>query len=431
MVFTKQRSKKTVARGILMVVIFAFTFSTIACGIAVAAKKELTVWTVFTGVKRKTAMEALVDTFSEKYPDIKVVVNPVEGEAMKTVGTIVLSGTTPPDIILVHPISHARKALEAGLLMDLTSFWEEKGIHELFGPAHTEIVTWQGKIFQIPFVNECWSGFWFNTKLFAQHGIVPPQTWDELLEAAKILKANDIAPFTLGNRNQWAMPPWLQVVILRVIGKDFWDGLTLGTSHWDDPRVVKALGMIKELFDKDYFNPDPNAYSWEEAGRYWAEGGSAMYYMGSWLETELLPILPPEFTVDYFMFPTIDPSVPRVSVTQSLNWSLSTNALHPETAKIMLEYLASKEGQEIFGKTAGIMMCNRFASREYYSDVMRKEIEDSLGYPGVLGFDWGIPPEVFLVAFPAMQRFADEPTTQVVQEVLAEIEKASVKYFSR
>src|SRR6185312_4055236 len=102
---------------------------------------------------------------------------------------------------------------------------------------------YRGKIYAVPQVVDT-QVLVYRKSMFDQAGLQPPQTMDELIDAAKSLTKGDVKGLFLGNDGGAGLMggPMLWSAGLDYLTKDNQFG-------FDDPRAATALGKLREMWD--------------------------------------------------------------------------------------------------------------------------------------------------------------------------------------
>jgi xylobiose transport system substrate-binding protein len=126
----------------------------------------------------------------------------------------------------------------------------------------------------------------FNNKtVLADAGLEAPTTWDELLEAVEVLKADGITPIALGGGDQWPTLMWFQYIYDRVAGPElFQDAIAGDTDVWESDESKEALAMLRELIDAGAFGTNFDSVKFTDGGSpaLLRSGKAAFELMGSW-----------------------------------------------------------------------------------------------------------------------------------------------------
>ena len=357
---------------LLMMVMIVLIISLTASAM-VSAQKIVTFSSHYASPDERVVIVKLLNLFETLNPDILVDVSMPAHEEYKANLRMWLTTDNPPDVFSWWAGPRAFPLVEAGLTMDLTDLWESKGYDNIFSPAWKSLVAYKGETFMIPMMYE-WYAMYYRKSMFETYGLTTPKTWDEFLDVCEKLKAQGITPFTIGTKWLWTTAPWFDYLLVRSAGPDFYFGLMAGEESYTDPRVAQAFWLWKELIDKGYFLENHAAYDWAEAVTFMLRDEAAMYAMGNFIVPLAVPDeLKPDF--DFFQFPIIDPSVPVVEHAPMEGFLGAANAPHPEEALVLLDFLASKEAQELFAIEGGRVAPNLQVPRELYSPHVQKGIE--------------------------------------------------------
>lgn len=240
-----------------------------------AAASTLQIWAV-PGQDGYT--ETMAKEFGKAHPEVKIVVRKVafadiNDEALRAV----LSGTGP-DLI---PVDNPNTAMFAAknALLDLTPYLAKSKVIDVskIHPGPLQNASWKGKVYAVPRGANTLA-LYYNEDMFKAVGLdpdKPPQTWDELYNAAKKLTnpskhVYGLAFSALGTEEgTFQFLPFVQAA-----GAD-WNKL-------NDPGAVRAAEFWKKLLDEKLASPDTVSRSQSEAAATFANGNAAMDISGPW-----------------------------------------------------------------------------------------------------------------------------------------------------
>jgi xylobiose transport system substrate-binding protein len=205
-----------------------------------------------------------------------------------------------------------REYAEADLLVDLT-------------PKLTSDTTWRdtfvksvldaGKIgdkyYDIPLKGMQPVLLFYNKTMFADVGVKPPETWDDIKSLVNTFKQKEITPFVLGGQDSWTELMYLEFLVDRLGGPEVFQRVENGdTAGWGDPVFLKSLEMIRELVDMGAFGTNYSSigYGNGSASALFAKGKAAMHLMGTWEFTSQQGSNPKfvKNDLDYTNFPAVD-----------------------------------------------------------------------------------------------------------------------------
>ncbi|WP_433351598.1 ABC transporter substrate-binding protein [Microtetraspora malaysiensis] len=355
---------------------------------------------------------AQVLSICEKQSGEKIKNSPAEQEAFKDAILVQLAGSNPPDLLSYWAGAKTQYLVDQQRLAPLDDVWAKDGLDEAIpGALAQAAATYSGKKYLLP-LDYHYVGMFYNPKVMAKAGITEmPKTWDEMMTAAEKLKAAGITPFALGSKNRWPAQFWFDYLLLRTAGPDYRAQLMAGKAKYTDPQVAEAFDRWKQLFDKGYFNSDPNGYDWPDASDMVASGKAAMTLMGTWISGywEGNKVKADE-GYDFFPFPEVTPGVPQASLGPVDGFAISAGAKNKAGAEKVLACLASAEAQQAVALTQGALAPNPKADLSSQNEVMHKAAK-VVGEAPVFAFNYDLAttPEMSDAGLNALAQFVNNP----------------------
>lgn len=183
---------------------------------------------------------------------------------------------------------------------------------------------------------------YYNADVLKSLGIDPPETFEELLDAAADVKKSGMTPFLIGGgADSWTSTLLLDAIITAdVYGTDpeWVEKRRNGEVSFDDPIFADAVQKWKDLVDEGYTNQDALTVDYAQLQTKFANGEGVFYAMGSWagaMETD--------FEVGVVPFPTESgDAVLGVNFGQAL--AVSSTSKYPEQAQAFAVALATSAG---------------------------------------------------------------------------------------
>ncbi|MFO1540318.1 MAG: ABC transporter substrate-binding protein, partial [Chloroflexota bacterium] len=189
----------------------AIAGSAIAGGAALAQDElsgKLRVNFIAYDAKMQPWLDQMKADFNALHPNVELILEMPNLDTYRDSLTTQASGGAPPDVAQIAT-SWLPPLADAGVLLD----WEEAGYSpDLLGrmdPALRDGARYEGGLTGLSYGASARAVF-YNQALFEQAGIeAVPTTWDELLEAARKLKAAGVEiPFYYEGKGQEAMAAW-------------------------------------------------------------------------------------------------------------------------------------------------------------------------------------------------------------------------------
>ena len=201
-----------------------------------------------------------------------------------------------------------------------------------------------------------------------------PSDWEGFLALCEKLKGMGIAPISLGSMHRWPAQFWFDYLILGTAGPEYRAALMNGSASYDDPEVMNAMVMWKDLVDRGYFAPNANAMTWTDASDMVSRGEAAMTLMGTWITGYWNGQgFEPGGDYDFFPFPTISSDAPVSVVGPVDGWVISANVANREGAEAFLAYFISNvDAQVNWATVQGALSANVNVDPSSYNAVMQK-----------------------------------------------------------
>ena len=285
----------------------------------------------------KALEQHVADDFTQD-SGIEVEIDTLPFENMRTVLQTQLRSGEGPDVFNWGSGPSFGGALaEAGLLMDLTSAYEENG-WEVFDFAK-ETVTVDDKIYGVPGELET-IGVYYNKDLFAELGLEEPQDLADLEAAAAAATDAGFVGMAAGDKEGWEGGHYLSMALASLAGADEMQAIINGEQSWDSPPVVEAFELWREFNEKGYLVESPTSVDYDTAiAQYWS-GEAAMIPTGSWLVGEIDDNA--DFESGYVPFPSSDG---QGTFTAGLGSGpfVSASTANDDAAVEFVNFLASQE----------------------------------------------------------------------------------------
>lgn len=273
-----------------------------------------------------------------------------------------------PDVFEVNGPSLDQ--IQGKQVADLTELFD--GVKDDFNPAVLAPKTYDGRIWGIPQVVDM-QMLYYRKSLLSDAGVRPPQTLDELVDAAKKLTSKKTKGLFLGNDGGagvlGGMP--LYAAGLELVTAD-------GKVGFDDPAAARALAKIHQLYaDKSLLLGAPADWSDPSA---FVQGLTAMQWSGLWA----LPTVQKELGDDFGVLPFPKdgaegkPAVPVGAYAAAI----STRSKHQKAGKDFLKWLwiDSTDRQEDFALGYGFHIPARMSLAKKAEKLRKGAAADAVRY---------------------------------------------------
>ncbi|MFB6113655.1 MAG: ABC transporter substrate-binding protein [Halodesulfurarchaeum sp.] len=358
---------------------------------------EIVHW--WTAGGEKQALQALIDGFTSKYPEISIENNPAPGGAGSALDTVIKSrvlNENPPSTFQIWPGKSLHPYVEAGILKDIgDSVWSQK-MRDAYQPGVMNMARPQGNLVAVPLNIHRLNNLFYNVSVVESAGVDPTtiQSPGDLLSALRTIgEQTDAAPMAQQTKSVWSTVQLWEDVLLGQSGVDTYTSILDGNVAENESAVKDALTTVKKY--SNYFNKDSGSISWDQANAKVINGDAAVIHQGDWAAGQYKAR--EGFTFgedwDYVPFPGTD-SVYHV-VTDSFVFPQPNPS--PEATERWLQYCGSVEGQKKFNPIKGSIPPRTDVPKDPFGPFLREQMDDfaaSSAQPPTIAHGTGVVPEV-------------------------------------
>lgn len=229
---------------------------------------------------RATKIKRIFNRLGERYPYLDIEDASIAGAEFLFILKTDFANGNDPNIFGLWPGSDFNLLVKERKVADLTDLLkEDPAWYDQFKETTWDMVTVDGHIYGLP-IELIYEGLFINRDLFETYDVKIPTTYEELLQAIKIFKENDIIPIAY---NQTAEGSYIyQNMVMKLGGKE-------DVEHPFDkdgklkPCFVQGMYYMKELYELGAF--PTNWYSLDDKSRneLFIDKKAAMIVQGSWL----------------------------------------------------------------------------------------------------------------------------------------------------
>lgn len=254
-----------------------------------------------------------------------------------------LQTNTGPDIVYSRRITPGGTypLIDNGLYLPLDEYVDFSN----FPSEVLKFVTYNGKKYGVPFAVQV-VGIFYNKEYYEKFKLKEPETWDELVENAKVLKKNGITPFFIPGKEAWTLAMQHAMCGVSVLGPEWIKKLTDGETNFLDPKFTDLNRRLNEL--KAYYQDGFLANSTTDQDAAFAFGQAAMVFYGIW-GYQNWKQLNPDIQVGYFMVPPLSKDQkPYAYVYMDGAITLTSNVKNKKDAIEVLKFCATPKFGTIF-----------------------------------------------------------------------------------
>lgn len=258
----------------------------------------------------------------------------------------------PPDLGCLNYNLEMGRFMERGALSDLSDLPEAATIREDVGALADWYPTYEGRTSVLPYSVTAASVI-YNRRIFEEHGLAVPTTWDEFLGVCETLQAADVTPIYATFLDPWTIAQGLfdytvgGMVDVRAFYKQMNE---LGEDVGPDSEVSFQRTMLEPVQRMlelvPFLNDDAPGRGYGDGNTAMANEQAAMYFQGPWAFGEIEKA---GTDLDLGTFPlpmTDDPDDLKVRVNIDLSLWIPEAATEPEGARELLQFLMRPEVQD-------------------------------------------------------------------------------------
>jgi ABC-type glycerol-3-phosphate transport system substrate-binding protein len=231
--------------------------------------------------------ETYIKAFNKAYPHIHVTFKALTIAGYDAAMRPALASSVGPDVFDVAPGGGIGSIAE--LAPDTTNIapaiakalgpgWKSKIAP--IGPAG--LTTSSGKLAALPIGSTFAGNLWINQDLFGKYGLTPPTTLASWAHVCSVFKQHGVGCFVQG-AGQVAFNQDTLQEIADSVQPGVWTKASRGQLSWDNPTIVKALTIWKQMFTDGIMEPGAlGVQQYPDASNDFMSGKYAMVMMGTW-----------------------------------------------------------------------------------------------------------------------------------------------------
>ncbi len=371
------------------------------------------------------AIQANVDAFQQKHPDIKIKMNTVAHTTFQENINNYLQGS-PDDVFAWFAGYRARFFADKGLVSDISDvFAATEGIPASLKNACS---TADGRQVVMPATYYPWV-VQYRKSVWEKRGYEVPKTLDELKALGAEMEKDGLVPFAMADKDGWEAMGLFDILNMRLNGYPFHIELMSGKQDWSQKKVQDVFDLWRGLLP--LHQPDALGRSWQEAARSLQKGTTGMYYLGTFMAQQF-PAGKEQEDLDFFVFPEIDSTIGAGAIEAPTDgFMLSRRPKNEKGAKTFLSYMGSAEAQmtNVQADPSAIAV-NEKADTTKYTSLQKRMLEVMKGATDVAQFlDRDSRPDfASTVMGPALQSFLKNPND--VASMLSKVESQRKSIFA-
>lgn len=301
------------------------------------------------------AFEVLEEKFNATHDDIELVIDS-PNDAMTILKTRFVREDYPEIIGIGGDINYSN-FLDAEMLMDISDFEGLSDIKESYLKIdkQLEFIPLDG-VYAVPYMANA-AGVLYNKDIFDENGWKIPETLDEFYKLCEDIQQKGMQPLYFGFRDTWTcLAPW-NAIAVDVADAEICLQVNAGLATFSEgyrPVAEITKSLLK------YAQPDPVAYSYNDACTAFARGESVMYVIGSYAVPQIKSVNP-DINIDSFVFPASNNKQENVlNSGNDLQWSvMAGNEDKKEAIYEVLNFLYEDENIQTYLDDQSAVPCKK------------------------------------------------------------------------
>lgn len=289
-----------------------------------------------------------------------------------------IQGGNPPDVAILPQPGLVQQYADENALKPLSAEVQAQ-LDQNYTPYWKELGSANGQVYGVLVKAAHKSLVWYRQSAFDDAGAQPASTWDDLVKNAQTLADSGVPPFALCAASGWTLTDLFENIYLSSAGPENYDKLTKHEIPWTDPSVATALEKMAQIAGKKEFLLGGSSGALQTdfptcVTQVYAQKKAAMVIEADFVAASLgqsgakvgeeAKIMP---------FPKAGDTAPVI-----LGGDVAVVMKDSKGAQALVEYLASKEGGEVWAKQPGYLSPNRNVSPDNYPDDLTKQLAQTI-----------------------------------------------------
>jgi ABC-type glycerol-3-phosphate transport system substrate-binding protein len=358
--------------------------------------------------------EAAIEVWNANNPDIQVELE-IQADEMgwqATAPSTMFLADDGPDLSWwwCSPTTQYKDMIAAGLLAPLDDLYESEGWLDAYPKGTLDyFLEPDGHRYGIN-TDVVWTPYvYYNKDIFAELGVEPPQTWDELYEIGEKATAAGYLPLSMVYEmsmrshlpDALMLRSWTEEEYNAFLVNSWPNAPEASLEHkWTDPNGVRIFQTMKDMADKGLYGDGfAGLTDYNEAKSLFTTGNAAMYQSGSWEGgTSGIPAAV-DFEWGYFYYPFFEDSENYGPVGSWVpNCFIAFNRPNLEAAKKVIAFLASPEGATLYGAASGLPPGRIDLSEDAVATIVNGSVNQMLADVASMGapalYESAVPPQL-------------------------------------
>lgn len=155
--------------------------------------------------------------------------------------SIMINAKTLPDMFWYGGQNLATALKDTDAILDISKYVSKEYLNNLYESANSFLKLEDGRIAGFPTELQI-QGLWYNDAIFKECGVEYPKTFEDLIDACKVIREHGYIPFVQGTKDDW--PLWYIYYMFQKYGSD-----ELAQAVWGD-KTTKFSEAFRPVYER-------------------------------------------------------------------------------------------------------------------------------------------------------------------------------------
>lgn len=293
------------------------------------------------------AYEKIFQIYEDDHPGVTVEYVPYKADEYDTILRTGLSDDNGPDVAqlrsygLLQPLVGSKSLVPLDDEIETLAGFPEEVLDGARGVA-------DGQVYGVPFALQTLHVI-YNKGLFDEHGIAPPETWEDMVAGFTTLDEAGVIPMAATVSDSWMLPIQQEIFGAGTYGGyDYLEQMLAGDASFTDQPWVDSLTTWKGT--SEFWEPQFEGVSYTDAQALFTSGQAATFPGGVW-ELAVFAKANPDLELGIFNVPPpADAAVSETLVPGYVDGSFGVSAASPDedAALDLVRWMATPEFGQAF-----------------------------------------------------------------------------------
>jgi len=308
-----------------------------------------------------------------------------------------IQGGNPFDVAIIPGVGFFRQLATEGSLISLSELGIELGdIEGQFAPGLLDYGNVDDTQYAFMAKLNGKAAIFYDPQRFADLGVAPAETWDDLVTLTDDLKGAGATPWAVGAGDGWTLTDWFEIMYIKEHGVEAYDTLFSADGDWTDATVSATIERMASLLTEDNIDGGVEGalatLFVDAVAKVFSTSPSAeLYYGGSFVGgiatgVDVNPALAGQegTAIDWFPFPTIDGA--GAGLVTFGGDQIAAMVADTDTAEF-LQYMLSEEAGEVWAAAGTVIVPNTNVDPSTYPNVIMQQDAELINAAEAIRFD--------------------------------------------